>query len=374
MKHIFGAFAGACLLAPCAFATIPTPTGNTLYVANNGLDSPVCGSPTDPCRSISQGIVNASAGDTLVVRPGKYGENGSGSVDQPGEEFGSTIPGSSAGVYVNKPLTIISSAGADATLIDVVGTSYAAVQIAADGVTFGARGAGFTITGGQNDGLDAFGVNHVTIEGNIASLNPQFGIAVISTGFVEVRGNSAFGNLNGGFVAFPGPPDSGGYVLMVNNTSIGNFYGMIAHGAESPHQFIGNELIGNDVGLQSEYAPVRFAQNNISGNTSGIEFIETSTPTPSPPVVVRNNLFGNKVYGVEIFQGPPGALPKLRENNIYGNGFCGAHNRANQALDARNNFWGVATGPSDVDPADNACAELVPTRTTPFATSEFQVR
>ena len=369
MKHIFGALAGACLLAPFAFAT--TPTGNTLFVANNGLDSPVCGSPTDPCRSISQGIINASAGDTVVVGPGKYGENGSGSVDQPGEEFGSTIPGSFAGVYVNKPLTIISSAGAEATLIDVVGTSHAAVQIAADGVTFGARGAGFTITGAQTNGLEAQFVDHLTISGNIASNNPGYGFAVISSGVIEVRANSAFGNTSG-FVAFQSPP--GAYVRMVNNISIGNTYGMTTRGPASPHQIIGNELTGNDIGLDAAFGPVRIAQNNITGNTRGLDFLDSGTPTPSPPLVVRNNVFGNKAYGIEMFQAPAGGLPKLRENNIFGNGLCGTHNGANEALDARHNFWGVATGPSDVDPADNACSELVPTRTTPFATSEFAVR
>jgi parallel beta-helix repeat protein len=369
MKHILGALAGACLLGPCAFAT--TPTGNTLYVANNGLDTPVCGSPTDPCRSISQGIVNAAAGDTLVVRPGKYGENGSGSVDQAGEEFGSTIPGSVAGVYVNKPLTIISSAGAEATLIDVVGTSSVAVQIAADGVTFGARGAGFTITGAQDNGLEAIFVNDVTIAGNIASKNRSYGFAVLSSGVVEVRANSAFGN-GSGFVAFQSPP--GAYVRLVNNISIGNTYGMTSRGPASPHQIIGNELTGNDIGLDAAFGPLRIAQNNITGNTRGLEFLNSGMPTPSPPLVVHNNVFGNKAYGVEIFEVAPGGLPKLRENNIFGNGLCGTHNRANEALDARHNFWGAAAGPSDSDPADNACAELVPTLTTPFATSEFAVR
>lgn len=370
MKHIYTALAGGCLLAPSAFGT--TPSGNTLYIANNGLDSPTCGAPASPCRSISQGILNATAGDTLLVRPGKYGENGSGSVDQPGEEFGTTIPGGNAGVYVNKKLTIVSTAGAEATLIDVANTSFAAVQIAADGVTFGARGAGFTITGGQYDGLDAFGVKDVNIAGNIASKNPQFGFAVISTGIVEVRANEAFGNLNSGFVAFEGP--AGAYVVFANNTVIGNTYGIYTHGASSPHQVTGNEITGNDIGMEVVWGPVRISQNNISGNTRGIEFFGNTTPISSPPTVVRNNLLGNKTYGIEIFDAPPGGLPRVRENNLFGNGFCGTNNRSTEVLDARNNFWGTASGPSDTDPADNACAVSAPTRTTPFAAGEFAVK
>jgi hypothetical protein len=370
MKHLFAALAGACILAPSAFAT--TPSGNTLHIANNGLDSPTCGAPEAPCRSISQGILNASAGDTLMVGPGKYGENGSGSVDQPGEEFGSTIPGSQAGVYVNKALTILSSAGATATLIDVAGTSHAAVQIVVDGVTFGARGAGFTITGGQNNGLEALGVNHVTIAGNIASNLQGYGFVVISTGVVEVRANSAFGN-GSGFIAYQ-TFVPGAYVQMVNNTSIGNTYGITSRGPASPHQLIGNELTGNDIGLDAAIGPVRISNNNITGNTRGIDFLDSGAPTPNPPQVVRNNIFGNKAYGVEIFQAPPGGLPRLRENNIFANGLCGTHTRSSDALDARNNFWGAATGPSSVDPADTDCSEFVPARTTPFATSEFAVR
>jgi hypothetical protein len=371
MKYIFGALAGACLFAPCANAT--APAGNTLHIANNGVDSPACGAEESPCRSISQGIVNATDGDTLLVRPGKYGDNdGSGSIDRPGEEFGTTIPGSEAGVYVNKRLTIISTAGAEATAINMNATSLAAVQIAADGVNFGRRGAGFTITGSQANGLQAYGVKQVVISGNIASKLPQNGFAVISTDVVEVRGNTAFGNTNTGFAAFGGPP--GASVLFVNNTSIGNFYGVFTNGAESPHQVIGNEITSNDIGLEAVWGPVRISQNNISANNLGMEFFGNTTPIAKPPLVVRNNFLGNNTYGIEIFEGPPGQLPRVRENNFFGNGFCGTNNRTNESLDARNNFWGVATGPSDIDPADNACAESAPTRTVPFATSEFAVR
>src|SRR6516162_4268083 len=48
--------------------------GGTLYVANNGLDGPACGPKTTPCRSITHGISNAAAGDTIIVGPGLYGD------------------------------------------------------------------------------------------------------------------------------------------------------------------------------------------------------------------------------------------------------------------------------------------------------------
>ena len=42
-----------------------------LYVENNGVDSASCGAVTQPCRSISQAITNASDGDTVTVGPGR---------------------------------------------------------------------------------------------------------------------------------------------------------------------------------------------------------------------------------------------------------------------------------------------------------------
>ena len=76
-----------------AFALITTLLGTsvvdaaTLHVANNGIDSDTCGAGSAPCRSISRAIVNAAAGDTIVVGPGRYGDlNGDGSFGGPGEE------------------------------------------------------------------------------------------------------------------------------------------------------------------------------------------------------------------------------------------------------------------------------------------------
>ncbi len=37
----------------------------TLYVANNAVDSPGCGTSAEPCRSISQAIANAQSGEVL---------------------------------------------------------------------------------------------------------------------------------------------------------------------------------------------------------------------------------------------------------------------------------------------------------------------
>ena len=134
--------AGLLLIAPLAH-------GTTLYVANNGVDGPSCGTKTSPCRSIGQTIANAVAGDAIVVGPGRYGDlNGNGVLGEPGEENPDVFsPGCGCVLGVNKTLTLTSSNGAAATVIDA--TSVASIQnvlIIGNGVQFGKAGKGFTVT------------------------------------------------------------------------------------------------------------------------------------------------------------------------------------------------------------------------------------
>ena len=88
-----------------------------------------------------------SAGDTLLVGPGRYGDlDADGVLANLGEENGPGIPGSLGGVRVNKPLTILSTSGAEATIIDVNRQQLRrSCEIVADGVRFGERDAGFTL-------------------------------------------------------------------------------------------------------------------------------------------------------------------------------------------------------------------------------------
>ena len=115
-------------------------------VANNGVDSTACGTAQSPCRSISQAITNAAAGDEILVGPGRYGDlNGNGAMAEPGEETG--VSGCSCMIAVNKAVIIRSTHGALATLLDsrtlFVNQN---VLISADGAEFGRPGQGFTIT------------------------------------------------------------------------------------------------------------------------------------------------------------------------------------------------------------------------------------
>jgi hypothetical protein len=86
----------------------------------------------------------------------------------------------------------------------------------------------------------------------------------------------------------------------------------------------------------------------------------------------RNSFTANLNYGVYILAGTPGNVT-IRENNFFGNrGSCGIASQSADVIDARNNYWGAATGPSWIDPADEACAMQGSITTTPFATREFR--
>jgi hypothetical protein len=96
-------------------------------------------------------------------------------------------------------------------------------------------------------------------------------------------------------------------------------------------------------------------------------------PVPARVLFLQRNSFtANLNYGVYILAGTPGNVT-IRENNFFGNrGSCGIASQSADVIDARNNYWGAATGPSWIDPADEACAMQGSITTTPFATREFR--
>jgi hypothetical protein len=374
MKHILGALSFASLIT--AGAVADTSSANVRYVANNGIDSPTCGAAADPCRSISRGIANAVAGNTVVVGPGRYGDlDFDGALASFGEETGSTAPNASGGLYVNKAVTVVSSAGAEATVIDVNNARTAAVELAADGIRFGERDHGFTLAGGQSYGLLTGRVTNVTVAGNLAR-NQLFGFALNSGGVVEAHHNSAIGNTAAGFLAQT--YDGNQYVVLSSNVAIGNGTG-ISVGSVAAHRITSNVISGNDSGLIIGWGPSRITQNQVTANRLGamLNGYSLDLPIERGPQLTRNNFVGNRANGIDVYPGPAGISPRLRENNIFGNGNCGTTNQTGASgvtVDARNNFWGASTGPSFTDPADSACPGAQPTLTTPFATVEFDVR
>ena len=108
----------------------------TMYAAGNGVDGPGCGTKASPCRSISQAVDNAPAGDTVIVGPGVYGDVDGDGVFEVGDEFGFPFCGCLLGI--DKAVTVLSSAGAAATVIDARQTpALRSVLLLGSGIVFG---------------------------------------------------------------------------------------------------------------------------------------------------------------------------------------------------------------------------------------------
>lgn len=338
-----------------------------IFVANNAIDSETCGTRREPCRSISKAIENASDGAMIVVGPGRYGDlNGDGDFDDPGEEAAQVGFGCRCMILIDKQITIQSRAGAEATILDASGATVDVVNIVADGVVFGDKHAGFTLTGarmmGDDDGI---------------------GLAVITSHGVHVIGNTAEDNDANGFEF------SGEKHTVVSNIASrnGNGFGMAF--TENGHRMHNNIAIGNGntTGRGNGFSLFgnrhTFSKNSITGNR-GIGVLINSTDA-SGFSFRMNSIVGNVGSGIFVFSGPGLALNK---NNIFGNfgerpffpftptPNCGVVNDSGATIDATRNYWGATSGPGE-DPADNAgpgsdCDLNGITVVEPFARSPFR--
>lgn len=369
MNHIARMLAGIAAVLPL------TAIGQTTFhVANNGLDGPGCGTDTSPCRSISAAIAAATDGDSVLVRPGRYGElDGDDALGSPGEETGSFH----GAVHVNKRIQVLSTEGAGATVIHGVSGKAAVVDIDADGAQFGERNQGFTLYGASSVGVTNNNMASGKIAGNVAHGMPV-GFNIVSIGGeVEVSHNQAIANTGAGIIGATAG-DTTGATFIHHNTVIGtgdsNGITVSAIGA---HRVVANTVTGNFIGVQVGVGPSRVARNHISNNALGVAYAGQClfcTPAPSgTPTIVRNSIVGNRNTALHVNQLSEYPLT-FRNNNLFGNGFgCAIDNSSTQPIDARQNFWGDATGPGFTDPADGVCSTHDVVRTTPFATSEIVI-
>jgi len=354
--------AGALLLV--AFLSIPAlqqravgteePEGtHTWNVANNGVDSQMCGHRANPCRSISQAISNASAGDLVLVGPGRYGDlNGNGVLGEPGEETG-TRASCFCIINVNKSLRFASRAGAAATVLDNGGSEVAVVRITASNVVFGVPFNGFTVTGATlQGGVRIEADKDVSVMGNIAQSN------VGAYGFEVIRGTNH---------------------RLIGNVSSSNGHGF---GVFADHTLLRSNIAFNN---QSSGFWIDGRANRLEANRA-ISNLNGFLVQGPDHLLRRNSALGNRLSGIAIggdsqFGGPTSGI-RIEHTNIYGNnrlfnsGFpnCGVQNNSGTLVMAQNNFWGAATGPG-ADPADMACDLAAASKTVvePFATKEIKL-
>jgi hypothetical protein len=323
----------------------------TRYVADTGIDGPACGvDAAAACRSITQAIALASPGDTVLVGPGRYGDLNSNGIlgDIPGEETES--PGCGCAVSVNKPVIVMSSGGAEVTLIDSRKAYLIQnVLLITVGGEFGRPGKGFTVTETTHFGYKA---------------NDGHGI-VIDSSNTMVRGNRVidtrveFGNESIGIYPVNDEP-----VRIEGNQALHWFIGIVARGAARVSK---NEVIYNSYGMRASAGEL--IGNVATGNRSG--FLLSGTVTVS----------GNAAYMNSTgFHVSPPFTGSFTRNNMFGNGTpesnCGVANGGISGLVATNNYWGTADGPG-APPADTACVDSGYTGSTitwPYATKPFAVK
>lgn len=331
MKHEAVQSARNVLFAVVLFGLVSAAYGATLRVANNGVDGAGCGPAASPCRSITQAIANAVANDTILVGPGLYGDlDADGTPGETGEE----TPNFGAMLMILKPVIILSTDGAAATVIDARFVSeFVNVGIqTTDGVEFGRPDHGFLVTN--------------TLNG--------WGIYISATN-VKVRGNQvqgAGGAFSAGIFAVNNPSE---IVLIEQNQVIGWTDGIVVHDA-------GKKVSKNQVSLNG--VGIRAAGGSVVGNVAtanGEGIILTGAAS-----AVGNATYGNtNGFAVFSFTGV------IQKNNIFGNRDCGLRNFDVAGLVATNNYWGSATGPGP-DPADAACGSGT-TMTTPSAKVRFLI-
>jgi hypothetical protein len=264
--------AGVSVVALVLLALAPGAYASTLHVTNNGVDSSKCGpSGQVPCRSITKAIHHATSGDLIIVGPGTYGDlNGNGVLGEAGEE--APPANCFCMLAVNKAVTLASSDGAAATVIDAstVNVLYN-VAVTANGTHFGKPGLGFMVT-------------------DTASLSNCFGIDLASVSDVNVRGNLVVsfssgchspGNSTTGIVATGTDPGGG----LIEGNQVMGWPSAINVGANIVNQ---NVVQFNGLGITGFGAAV--TGNVVTDNYVGIVALKGS--------VTGNAVRGNRTIGI----------------------------------------------------------------------------
>jgi nitrous oxidase accessory protein NosD len=322
------------VLLPAAAASAAPAT---VYVAHHGgTDSTTCGSHSHPCRTISQGVMNASDGDELHVAAGTYHEQ----------------------VVVPKRLDL----DGYSAVIDASGLSSGQGQtMNAAAVLFtpgGSRGsiAGFTVRGAFGEGILVMSAHNVRVHDNRVidndlgtPQNTQYGecqaqgevpgdcgegVHLMSASGSTVARNVVMDNAGGVLVTDEFGPATGNTVIRnlvkSNTTDCGitlpshSVTALDSHGVRQPANggVYGNLVQDNAVlnnGLHGEGAGVliaaaapggavynnRIIGNRISGNSMAGVTIHSHTPNQDVSGNVirnndigRNNLLGDPDAGV----------------------------------------------------------------------------
>jgi parallel beta-helix repeat protein len=344
-RHVITIFTSAI----AALLVTSTTYAATWLVANDGVDSPTCGTAGSPCRSISQAVKNAAAGDTITVGPGRYGDlNSNGTFTDAGDEAAEVNTGCHCLVKVNKAVKVYSRDGADVTVLDAGGHNITVVDIQATGAIFGTKLKGFTLTGAGGSALQGAGlvidanVNSVIVGGNRAVANATYGFYVNdNTASDQFIGNVAVANQGDGFA-------------MSGVSHVFNGNAATANAGAGFNILSGSSLL--------------FTHNVVVGNVQGLSDMSIDATSGT---LTGNSFVGNRDVGILMSS----SLFSITKNNIFGNVGAGGDNcgleNTTSPIAAPQNFFGAATGPGPA-PANDVCVGTI--TTAPVGTKEIKVK
>ena len=335
--------------AAIVLAAAPAARPATFYAANDGNDGPshcLCGGKAGPCRSITCAITRAAPGDKIIVGPGVYGDlNANGTLGEAGEETPS--PGCNCVLSINKPVVVVSSDGAAATVIPGAGNNVGQGVLVIASAEFGQPGKGFTVT-----------------QTNSA---PSIDAIVVDADTVKIRGNQVLGILSNTGTGIR-TVDAPEHVLIEGNEVIGFGTGIKALGGNKTVRK--NHVLLNGRGIEVTGAASAITGNVLAGNGFGV--------VPSDGVTVGSNgIYGSFASGISVAPPFTGTIQKndiVSSSLAFGPPYCGLDNSGVTGVLATNNYWGAPTGPGP-RPADDVCNQSGGTTTvTPVATKRFKVK
>lgn len=264
---------------------------------NSGIED---GTKTYPYNTISEGLVVATPGESVIVNAGTYNEQ----------------------LVINKGI-ILKGLNQDNTFITGNGLTGNLINLAADHITisdFTIEGANSTIIGIY---FDSF--SFVNINNNLIKDNKDYGLCY-SNSNPTIENNIIKNNGSSGIEV-----GTGGMGEIKNNYIISNKYGMRTCKDSSP-KISNNEINNNsDSGIycRESAVPIIF-YNTISNNKNC-------------GILIDSNL-GN-VVNPDIGNEYPSGENSPGGNEITGNTNYGVRNKTNHPIKAEKNWWGDAAGP-----------------------------